>query len=634
MKKTIIFLSALMFTLILSCKKDYLDIVPDNIATIDNAFTNRNEAEKFLFTCYSYLPSDNDIYKNPAMLGGDELWTYWPITSLSQLPQNPQLIARGNQSVTSPFLNFWDGEQDGSPIYRALRDCNIFLENVGKVPDLDPSKRAIWTGEVQFLKAYYHFYLLRMYGPIPIIDKNLPITSTTEEVRVSREPVDKVVDYLANLLDTAANNLPLTIQNRASELGHITKPIALSVKAKLLTMAASPQFNGNADYAGLKNADGTALVNTTYSVEKWKRAADACKQAIDLCTQVGIQLYKFSSIIALSDRLKTEMSIRNSVCQPWNQELIWGYSNNNGSALQRQTMPKLDPARSINESTLGQLAPTLRIAELFYTKNGVPINEDKNWDFSNRYTLKTASVTDQDYLQNGYTTAALHFDREPRFYADLGFDGSVWYMENRTPSSPWVVQAKSGQAQSRKLAFGYSATGYFTKKLVNWKFVIQDGQGFTTENYPWPMMRLSDLYLMYAEALNEASGPSETVYQYLNLVRDRAGLQTVQASWDNYSINPGKYKDQAGLRQIIHQERGIELAFEGSRFWDLKRWKEASATLNGGIFGWDIEQADATGYYRPKLLFNQRFVAPRDYLWPIKEYNTIVNPNLVQNPGW
>jgi len=634
MKKTTIFLALALLAVMISCKRDFLDVVPDNIATLDNAFANRNEAEKYLFTCYSYLPADNNIYQNPAMLGSDEFWTYWPITSLSQLPVNPQLIARGNQSVTTPYINFWDGKEGGNPIFRALRDCNIFLDNVQKVPDLDPSKKMIWTGEVQFLKAYYHFYLLRMYGPIPIIDKNLPITATTEEVRVKRDPVDKVVDYIANLLDTAAANLPLTIQNRSSELGHITRPIALSIKAKLLVLAASPQFNGNSDYANLKNADGTALVNTTYNVQKWKRAADACKQAIDVCTSAGIQLFKFTSIISMPDRLKTEMSIRNSVCQPWNQELIWGYTNNDGSALQRQAMPRVDPSRSINESPLGQLAPTMRLAELFYTKNGVPINEDKTWDFSSRYDLKAGTAADQGYLQNGYTTASLHFDREPRFYADLGFDGSVWYMENTTPANPWLIQAKSGQAQSRKLAFGYSITGYFAKKLASWKFVIQDGQGFTTENYPWPLMRLSDLYLLYAEALNEAEGPSETVYQYLNLIRDRAGLQTVQSSWDTYSINPGKYRDQAGLRQIIHQERGIELAFEGSRFWDLRRWKEASATLNIPVFGWDIEQTDATGYYRPKLLFNQKFVAPRDYLWPLEENTTIVNPNLVQNPGW
>ncbi|MEJ2881418.1 RagB/SusD family nutrient uptake outer membrane protein [Pedobacter sp. GR22-6] len=631
MKQKSIFLAFFIFILASSCKRDYLDIVPDNIATIDNAFTNRIEAEKYLFTCYSYLPQESYIYENPGMLASDEFWTYWPITPLSRLPENPQMIARGNQSLVEPLLNYWDGAQGGKALYKALRDCNIFLEHVNEVPDLDPSQKAIWTGEVEFLKAYYHFYLLRMYGPIPIIDKNLPITASTEEVRVKREPIDKVVSYITELMDTAAAKLPNLIQNRSSELGHITRPIALSIKARVLVMAASPLFNGNADYAGLKNSDGTVLFNPTYSKEKWSNAAQACKAAIENCNTAGITLYNFNSSLSnISARLVQEMSIRNSVCEPWNQELIWGFTNGTGSGIQLQSMPRLDPARSGNEITLGQLAPTMRMAEMFYTKNGVPISEDKDWDFSNRYSLRTATAADQDYLQNGYTTAGLHFDREARFYANMSFDGGMWYMQNKT----WTVQAKSGQDQSRRAAFGYSATGYFTKKLVNWKFVIQDGLAYSQEQYPWPVIRLSDLYLMYAEAVNEADGPSETVYQYLNLVRARAGLASVQESWSQHSTRPDKYMDQAGLREIIHQERGIELSFEGSRFWDLKRWKEASTSLNSGVYGWDIEQTDAVNYYRRKLLFNQKFTAPRDYLWPIRENNMVVNPNLVQNPGW
>jgi len=613
-----------------SCKNDFLDVVPDNVATIDNAFTNRNEAEKYLFTCYSYLPNESDIYANPAFLAGDELWTYWPITSLSRLPVDPQQIARGNQNIVDPLLNYWDGTRSGRPLFRALRDCNIFLDNVDKVADLDPVMKARWIGEVQFLKAYYHFYLLRMYGPIPIIDKNLPISASTEEVRVKREPVDKVADYIVTLLDTAASNLPLKIINRSSELGHITKPIALSLKAKVLVMAASPLFNGNTDYTQMKNADGTALFNAQYDVQKWVKAANACKEAITQCESAGISLYEFNSnLVNIPDTLKREMSIRNSIAERWNSEVIWGYSSASLAGIQLQAMPRLDAAKSTNESTLGQLAPTLKMAELFYTKNGVPINEDKEWNYAERYSLKRAEGNDKNYIQNAYTTAYLHFNREPRFYADLAFDGSVWYMQNGT----WTIKAKSGQAQSRKSAFGYSATGYFTKKLVNWKFVIQDGQAYSTETYPWPMIRLSDLYLLYAEALNESDKPYAEALEYVNKVRNRAGLQSVEASWTNFSTNPTKFTTKEGLREIIHRERLIELAFEGQRFWDLRRWKE-TATLNSAVNGWDIDQADEAAYYRPKLLFSQKFTAPRDYFWPVKENNIIVNPNLVQNPGW
>jgi len=87
------------------------------------------------------------------------------------------------------------------------------------------------------------------------------------------------------------------------------------------------------------------------------------------------------------------------------------------------------------------------------------------------------------------------------------------------------------------------------------------------------------------------------------------------------------------LRKIIHQERLIELAFEGKRFWDLRRWKEAVNELNQPITGWDLDQESAEGYYRERLIFNQTF-STRDYLWPLNENALLANDKLVQNPGW
>src|SRR5690606_28548464 len=117
-------------------------------------------------------------------------------------------------------------------------------------------------------------------------------------------------------------------------------------------------------------------------------------------------------------------------------------------------------------------------------------------------------------------------------------------------------------------------------------------------------------------------------------VRERAGLHSVEQSWSTYSANPSKYTTVPGLRSIIQQERGIELAFEGSRFWDLRRWNTATRTLNAPIYGWDIEQSTYEAYNRRILLFRQSFDNLRDYLWPIHEHALQINPNLVQNPGW
>jgi hypothetical protein len=147
------------------------------------------------------------------------------------------------------------------------------------------------------------------------------------------------------------------------------------------------------------------------------------------------------------------------------------------------------------------------------------------------------------------------------------------------------------------------------------------------------MMRLAGLYLLYAEALNEVNGPSSEVYSYVDKVRTRAGLQGVQATWNGWSNNPGKVSTKNGLRQIIHQERRIELCFEAQSGWDLRRWKELQNVLSNPMQGWSIYETEPVNYYRPRNLIIPVF-GLRDYLWPIKNDDLIVNPNLVQNPYW
>src|SRR5690606_23118379 len=135
-----------------------------------------------------------------------------------------------------------------------IRNCNIMLENLDRVPDLDPYMRDRWRAEATFLKAYYHWYLFRMYGPIPVVDVNLPISAKTDEVRIKRQPVDSVVNYIVGLIDKASTGglqdaLPSLITNEATELGRITRPAALAIKARVLVTAASPLFNGNTDFS-------------------------------------------------------------------------------------------------------------------------------------------------------------------------------------------------------------------------------------------------------------------------------------------------------------------------------------------------------------------------------------------------
>ena len=623
-------ISIILMLVFISCE-NFLDVVPDNIATIENAFTMRNTAEKYLFTCYSYIPKNGDYIYDPAFMCADEVW------GLQQSWAAPQIV-RGFQNVVNPLFNPWSGLTASPALYMAIRDCNIFLENIPKVPDVEEYESDRWIAEVKFLKAYYHFYLMRMYGPIPIARDNLPISVSIEGAKVKRDHFDDCINYVVELLDEAVVNLPPRIEAEAIELGRITQPIALALKARVLIMAASPLFNGNADYLNFKNKDGSPLFSATYEAEKWKIAAEAAMAAINAAHESGHKLYFFKeynpSGNSLSDQTNHKLNLRYAITSKWNPEIIWGNPNNLTNENQKQAQARLDGSTIGLASTGSTLAPTLKLAETFYTKNGVPIDEDITWDYAGRYTLKKATANDKYYVKEGYETVQLHFDRESRFYASLGFDGSIWYGQGKlTENDSWYVQAKLGQYSGRIQSGQYSQTGFWAKKLVNPDNVYSSTVNYSIVGYPFPEIRLADLYLLYAEAMNEYYGPSNEVYDYINLVRERAGLGSVQYSWELFSVNSKKYTTKEGLREIIHQERGIELAFEGQRYWDLMRWKKGITELNYIVQGWSITESNAVNYYKVNNLFKRTFKL-KDYLWPIRELDLIVNKNLVQNPGW
>lgn len=623
----------LMFTLS-SCH--YLDIVPDNVATIDYAFRTRHTAEQYLFTCYSYMPSQASLTQNPAWMSGDEFWIYYPLAAT--FDATGREIARGNQNILDPYLNYWDGTRNGAPLYKGIRDCNTFLENVGKVPDLEDYEEARWVAEVKFLKAWYQFWLLRMYGPIMLMKENIPISSTPDQVKLYRQPLDSCVSYIIDLINESIPDLPAEISDRQTELGRITKAVALSEKAKILVTVASPLFNGNPDYANLVDNRGMHLFDASPSKVKWDSAAKACREAVDFCQAQGLRLYQFqpgvSEKIANPETL-IKMSVRNAIAEKWNQEIIWGDPNSMSATIQYEaTPPGLDPSNPANNQTRSNLSVPIKIAEQFYTRHGVPIAEDKTYNYGGRYGLREAADSERFDLQKGYTTAVLNFDREPRFYADLGFDGGIWYGQGRyDDQDTWHLEAKSGQSSAHITNNRYNITGYWPKKLVNYQNIIGTGNTYTIQSFPWPIMRLADLYLLYAEALNESQGPSDLVYALLDSVRLRAGIPSVKEAWSNFSKHPDAFASQEGLRQIIHTERLIELSFEGQRFWDLRRWKEAINELNQPVTGWHTEQEAPEAYYQPQLLYSQTF-QKKDYLWPLKEQSLVVDKNLVQNPGW
>jgi hypothetical protein len=145
---------------------------------------------------------------------------------------------------------------------------------------------------------------------------------------------------------------------------------------------------------------------------------------------------------------------------------------------------------------------------------------------------------------------------------------------------------------------------------------------------------LADLYLLYAEALNEyLDAPNGEVYEYVDKIRTRAGLEGVVNSWAKYSIIPDKPLSKTGMREIIRQERMIELAFEGKRFWDVRRWLTAETEMNKPIRGWNFKGEVPEEFYNVITIYPLGF-SKKDYLWPIRQEELLRNNNLIQNPGW
>lgn len=624
-----------------SCSK-FLDVVPDNVPTLEHAFLDRTSAEKYLATCYTYLPNLGTPTGDPAILGSDEWWAiedpYYGTGNYYGLR-----LKKDEQNTNDPLLNFWDGLNNGRGIYRAIRDCNVFIENIGKVGgDLSEEEARRWTAEVKFLKAYYHFYLLRMYGPIPLQKVSLPVSTGIGEVRVYRDPFDDCVDYIVSLLNEAIPDLPLQILNTSSELGRITQPIAMALRADVLVTAASPLFNGNPDYASMADNRGKKMFKAEYDASKWAKAAIACKNAIDTALLGGTELYQFTKYTNISDSTKRVMSLHHVVTDKWNKEIIWTDAKLSMYDYQRATTPLFFIEQFQWMPTDPFMSPTLGMAELFYTRNGVPIDEDASFDYADRFSTTTAPTDHKFYIQPGYVTSKLNVNREPRFYANLAFDGSIWFGNGRykdvgkglATEQPWVFGTKKGQPQGKNSNLRYSLSGYWVRKTSHFESVSTSSSSNVVVRSTFPIYRLADIFLLYTEALNESlDAPTAEVYHYIDLVRQRAGLKGVVESWQTSSKFPTKPMNKDGMRDIVQKERMIELAFEGKRYWDIRRWKTAYIWGNLPVRALNSDAATTLEFNTVKTLYSPEF-STKDYLSPIRQSNLRVNTNLIQNPYW
>lgn len=627
MKNILITLSFLL--LLTSC--EYLDVVPEGKATQDDIWKTTQQAEKYRYYMRTYMPNLIGYDWSPDQFAGDDMitggvgTTYW-------FSSKSLIYGEENANVTyfgrwAPYSTSGGTNYD---IYRGIRYAFYLLDNVYKVPAISPENAARYAGEAWYLIGYYHQLLLEYYGPIILVKRYIPNDAPDSEIFVPRSPYDECVKYIAECYDKAAELLPETVID--TELGLPTKMSALSYKARLLLYAASPLVNGNSDYVGFNNHDGTPLMNTTYDPEKWKKAMEAAAEAISVAEKFNSELGRKNFMLytsADSSLPNDERGRRNYrdafTKEHWNGlEFIEAKGDRGGCQTLQQLMGPRPIANNMSLGWKTTSVPTMEAVEMYYTKNGLPWEDDPETKDIDPYAYNAEAGT-----------VNLHLYKEPRFYASVGYDRGTYEIDGKEIT----LYLRGGELHGSTLKETdeyQSCTGYLCQKWIPKASTYSiPSNSFSFYYYAYPYLRLPELYLSYAEADFEYNGSLSTQsLEYINLVRKRCGLPTFQASWALAGGIPTGQK----LCKVLHQERSIEFLFEGRRFHDLRRWKEAPEVMNKQPRSWNRDGKTAEEFYQV-IEANQGgrvriFESPKSY-WmavPMSEINK--NPNLVQNPGY
>ena len=517
--------------------------------------------------------------------------------------------------------------------YKSIRQANIFLQKAHPIMTTGTQGDQLLEDEltqmkanVRFMRAFYHYLLFEQYGPIILVKDK--IYNATEDQDVPRNTVDEVIEYIDSELTAVASELTQEpIFEDKDYRAWPTKGVALAVRAKLWLYAASPLLNGGYREAlSVTNPDGTRLF-PDYDAGKWEKALAACKDFIDYAEAGRYELYKEYK----DDNgavIDPDKSVYN-LFQKYTHEIIWATANNdwggmNGDAFDRRIAPRCE------KNGLGSTGVTQELVDAFYMKDGFPVSATAYLPQSTLYQEEGYLFLNNqnDNFSKKYTNVTVsnrYLNREPRFYNTVFFNGRQWPV-----SCNQVLFYNGGNSGVQE---GQATlTGYMLFKRFN-RSVSLTNPGVASQFRPSIIFRLADFYLMYAEAANEVNPNDARVLKYLNLVRERAGLPDIE------TLNPAIRGNQELQRAAIQRERQIELATEGQRYFDVRRWmiadKNGEGRQNGYVHGMNVrgESNDKEDFNRiveaSQIVFNRKM-----YLYPMPDSEMRKTKNLVQNPGW
>ena len=591
-----------------SCKK-YLNTVPDDVLTIDAIFTSKANVDAYLANIYSTIPDEmNQRFAGNTNSGvwegaSDEAKYNWDFVYANQM--NLSVWSNTDGTVEGYWQNY----------YQAIRNATDFMNRIdnASAADLTAQLKKEYKAEARGLRALYYFFLLRTYGPVVLLgDDLISADASTTSVRLPRTPFDACVNFVVTQLDSAYLDLPKIATN--GQQGRMLQGVVKAYKEQVLMLAASPLYNGNTEYANFKNQDGTQLINQNYDQNKWKLAADAAKAFLD----------EFSGTYSLyveqdaDPTIQAYKSCMDVMLVDWNSEWIFARSGS-GSFMRYDKTPKHVGSPS-DQSGAGAMGVTQTMVDAYFMANGRSIDDPASGYVSTGWSAyqSPSDATPKPTVQAAHRTFNQWVNREPRFYVGVTYDSCYWlYQDAGNPDiiTAYQYSGNSGRSQSTS---DVSPTGYSVRKNC----ASNDNSRGAL------LLRLANIYLDYAEALNEYDPTNADILTYLNLIRQRAGVAQYGAGANPLPVPAS----QADMRTAIRKERRVELAFENVRYFDTRRWKIAPQTDAGPFYGMNM-YVNGDDFYK-KTLIETRVFQPRDYLFPIPNNEVLKDNLMVQNPGW
>lgn len=643
--KTYKILLLLLITLFSFNSCDYLDVVPDEREKEEDAFKDVVSLQRYLYSCYAYIPNIINGAASLDLMTGDEVITGFEHETFANFP-------KGNFTAANPIISYWN------TLFAGIRQCYMLQQNIDKVPDISAETKADYIAQTNFLIGYYHLLLIRCYGPTIIVDE-LPDAKTAPSDYKARSSLKDCVSFVADKLYECSKVLPAK-REIENEVGLATSVAALSLRAYLYMYYASPMWNGGKVCKQLAekliNNDGTPLVDATEDRQRWVIARDAYKEAIDAALAAGHDLYKVENPQMNNPypENQTLRVLKANLCTivKFNKEEIWTMAFDEGLyGLQKKSMPL------VASHCFNGVCPTMNMLDRFYTKDGLPYSVDPDTKNLNKFgvvslnnqnsKMSFADGTEAIIAESGKQTSQMNLGREPRYYAWIAFESGFYELTNATLNGGYSTEPSIKKYQNKKLVTsflkdgncgrqnrdrGYSPGGFLNKKGVHPDNTIAKSGVNPFKKYPWPVIRLAELYLGYAECCAEVGTASDltNAKTYLNKVRERAGIPDVDTSWSKV----GGIQSAQQLRDIVRQERQIELYLENQNFWDMRRWELADQYFGVKHKGLNINSNDMTTFsVETEIPFLRSF---QDYNWllPIPATDRNNNHNLIQNPGY